>query len=126
MPPVAGTRRAPPVLLINRLLNPPAALKDASPSPFTLILDSLCQSASPLVAEYIRRAVTGKAQVNVVYVAFETVRPPAGVSTTIRTFRKSIAAIQQEVLGALKPQRRKYPESMKSIDADPCRKPHRH
>lgn len=44
-------RRTHNLLLINKLLSQ----RDAG-SPFTLLLDSLEQSARPLIAEYIRRA----------------------------------------------------------------------
>lgn len=47
-------RRTHNLLLVSKLLNQ----RDAA-SPFTLVLDSLEQSAKPLIAEYIRRAKVG-------------------------------------------------------------------
>lgn len=44
-------RRTHNLLLISRLLN----LRDTA-SPFTLVLDSLSQSAKPLISEYISRS----------------------------------------------------------------------
>ena len=48
-------RRTHNLLLISKLLSQ----RDAA-SPFTLLLDSLEQSAIPLVAEYVKRAKVGK------------------------------------------------------------------
>ncbi|KAH9832818.1 Elongator subunit Iki1 [Teratosphaeria destructans] len=51
-------------------------------SPFTLILDSLEQSARPLIAEYIRRSTTkkeAKVHHHVVFVSFTTLKAPAGI-----------------------------------------------
>jgi elongator complex protein 5 len=50
-PPSIQHRRTHNLLLISKLLNQ----RDAA-SPFTLILDSLEQSARPLLAEQIKRA----------------------------------------------------------------------
>jgi hypothetical protein len=50
-PPSAQHRRTHNLLLISKLLNQ----RDAA-SPFTLVIDSLEQSAKPLIAEQIKRA----------------------------------------------------------------------
>ncbi|PGH17263.1 hypothetical protein AJ80_04905 [Polytolypa hystricis UAMH7299] len=83
-------RRTHNLLLISKLLN----LRDSA-SPLTLVIDSLEQPASPLIAEYIRRAKLSK--VLVTYVSFETLTRPHGVDTFISTRRKSLAEIAKEV-----------------------------
>lgn len=92
MPP-KDHRRTHNLLLISRLLS----LRDPA-SPFTLILDSLSQSAKPLIDEYISRS--SSAGCAVVFVSFETFRPPAAVSTLITARRKPVAQLQAEVARA--------------------------
>lgn len=58
-------RRTHNLLLASRLLN-----QRDTPSPFTLILDSLNQSSKPLVAEYIRRAVVGILPPSIILLVF--------------------------------------------------------
>ncbi|KAL9073170.1 MAG: hypothetical protein Q9157_004839 [Trypethelium eluteriae] len=65
-------RRTHNLLLISKLLN-----QRENVSPFTLLLDSLEQSASPLLQEYITRARLSK--VKVVYVSYDSFRGPRGV-----------------------------------------------
>jgi hypothetical protein len=85
-------RRTHNLLLISRLLS----LRD-NVSPFTLLLDSLSQSAKPLVREYIRRATGG----NVVLVSFETRVCPPSVRGFIKGRGKDIGELQKEVSTAL-------------------------
>lgn len=95
MPP-KDHRRTHNLLLISRLLN----LRDPV-SPFTLILDSLSQSAKPLIDEYISRSSSAQAaKCAIVFVSFETFRPPAAVSTLITARRKPVAQLQAEVAQA--------------------------
>ncbi|KAJ6264745.1 hypothetical protein Dda_0896 [Drechslerella dactyloides] len=86
-------RRTHNLLLGTRLLS-----QRGTPSPFTLILDSLSQSSIPLVEEYIARAKT--ARVNIVYVSFTTPRPPKDVSRlkVIRARGKPLDALQKEIM----------------------------
>ena len=65
-------RRTHSLLLISKLLN-----QRENASPFTLLLDSLEQSASPLLQEYITRAKISKAKV--IYVSYDSIRGPQGV-----------------------------------------------
>ncbi|CAI6333668.1 unnamed protein product [Periconia digitata] len=68
---VAHQRHA--IQLISRVLS-----VRAGASPFTLILDSLTQRATPILREVIRRA-TGRG-VKVIMVSFESKAPPASIS----------------------------------------------
>ncbi|KAI5787172.1 Elongator complex protein 5 [Geopyxis carbonaria] len=99
MPPPADSsldyRRTHNLLLISRLLSQ----KDAA-SPFTLILDTLSQSAKPLLFEYIARARAAK--INVIYVSFETFTIPDGITTVIHTHGKSVAELQTAIAAAVK------------------------
>ncbi|CAI7622186.1 unnamed protein product [Penicillium manginii] len=89
-------RRTHNLLLISKLLN----LRDTA-SPFTLLLDSLEQPATPLLKEYIRRAKLSK--VHVTLISFETLRKPDGVDAFISARRKSPADIMSEVASAHQP-----------------------
>ncbi|KAK4550520.1 hypothetical protein LTR36_000099 [Oleoguttula mirabilis] len=90
-------RRTHNLLLISKLLSQ----RDAA-SPFSLVCDSLEQSASPLNAEYSRRARA--ANVQIVFVSFETLRKPRDVDTFIPAWSQSLQAWQKEVASALKAQ----------------------
>ncbi|KAK0892000.1 hypothetical protein LTS16_023348 [Friedmanniomyces endolithicus] len=98
MPPTTlQHRRTHNPLLINKLLSQ----RDAS-SPFTLVLDSLEQSARPLISEYMRRAKL--ANVHVVFVSFETLRKPRDADVFISAWNLTLPAWQKEVADALKEQ----------------------
>ncbi|EWC48256.1 hypothetical protein DRE_02360 [Drechslerella stenobrocha 248] len=86
-------RRTHNLLLGTRLLS-----QRGTPSPFTLLLDSLSQSSIPLVEEYIARAKL--ARVNVVYISFATLRPPKNVSKVIRARGRPLDGLQKEILVA--------------------------
>ncbi|KAF3925668.1 hypothetical protein ABW21_db0208812 [Orbilia brochopaga] len=86
-------RRTHNLLLGTRLLS-----QRGTPSPFTLILDSLSQSSIPLVEEYIARAKV--ARVNIVYVSFTTLRPPKDVSKVIKARGKTLDSLQKEIIAA--------------------------
>ncbi|TKA68760.1 hypothetical protein B0A55_07410 [Friedmanniomyces simplex] len=88
-------RRTHNLLLVNKLLSQ----RDAA-SPFTLVLDSLEQSARPLISEYVRRAKA--ASVHVVFVSFETLRKPRDADTFISACKLNLQAWQKEVIEALK------------------------
>ncbi|KAK2751813.1 hypothetical protein FQN55_009256 [Onygenales sp. PD_40] len=86
-------RRTHNLLLISKLLS----LRDSA-SPLTLLLDSLEQSATPLIQEYIRRAKLSK--VHTIFVSFETLTRPESVDTFITARRKTLAEIAKEVTAA--------------------------
>lgn len=64
------------LLLASRLLDTHPSL-----SPFTLILDSLEQPARPLIHEILSRSTRHNPRV--IFVSFETLRAPAGVSSVV-------------------------------------------
>ncbi|CUS11538.1 unnamed protein product [Tuber aestivum] len=86
-------RRTHNLLLIARLLS----LRDGV-SPFTLLLDSLSQSARPLLREYIRRQQSGT---RMIFVSFETAVAPEGVSVFIKARGKELVELQREIRGAV-------------------------
>ncbi|KAH8147256.1 uncharacterized protein LAJ45_08734 [Morchella importuna] len=87
-------RRTHNLLLISRLLN----LRD-NVSPFTLLLDSLSQSAKPLVREFVRRGLLAKCEI--VFVAFETLRCPPGIGKFVKARGKTIPVLQREITAAI-------------------------
>ncbi|KAI9762844.1 MAG: hypothetical protein M4579_000197 [Chaenotheca gracillima] len=89
-------RRTHNLLLISRLLN----LRERI-SPFTLILDSLEQSARPLLAEFVRRANASKTKA--VFVSFETIKAPQGVDVFLSARGKPVARIQKEISALIDP-----------------------
>ncbi|KAK4893261.1 hypothetical protein LTR27_008384 [Elasticomyces elasticus] len=88
-------RRTHNLLLINKLLSQRDAV-----SPFTLVLDNLEQSARPFIADYMRRAKASN--VNIVFVAFETLRRPKHVDIIVPAWKSSLQAWQKEITEALK------------------------
>ncbi|EPS40698.1 hypothetical protein H072_5425 [Dactylellina haptotyla CBS 200.50] len=86
-------RRTHNLLLGTRLL-----CQRGTPSPFTLVLDSLEQSSVPLVEEYISRAKL--IRVNIIYVSFVTIRPPKDVSKVIKARGESLDALQKKIIAA--------------------------
>ncbi|KAJ5980120.1 Histone acetylation protein 2 [Penicillium waksmanii] len=104
-------RRTHNLLLISKLLN----LRDTA-SPFTLLLDSLEQPATPLLKEYIRRAKLSK--VHVTLISFETLRKPDGVDAFISARRKNPADIMSEVASAYQPAKINGPSQRRLILID--------
>ncbi|MCJ1300107.1 hypothetical protein MMC08_002901 [Hypocenomyce scalaris] len=84
-------RRTHNLLLIQKLLN----LRDAA-SPFTLIIDTLEQSAKPLLWEYIKRSKS--VQTRIIFVSFESPRRPAGIDVFIRARRKSPIDLHKKLI----------------------------
>ncbi|RVD88181.1 uncharacterized protein DFL_002376 [Arthrobotrys flagrans] len=99
-------RRTHNLLLGTRLLS-----QRGTPSPFTLILDSLEQSSTPLVEEYITRAKL--LRVNIIYISFTTLRPPKDVNKTIKARGKSLDTLQRELIAATTPAARGQPDPTK-------------
>ncbi|QDS76782.1 hypothetical protein FKW77_002150 [Venturia effusa] len=92
-------RRTHNLILISKVLG---CRENASP--FTLILDSLEQSAKPLVNEMIRRANVSK--LNVIYVSFSTLRKPKNVDVFIAGCNLSIPELKKKIIDQLSPQKR--------------------
>lgn len=110
-------RRLHNLLLIQKLLG----LRESSP--FTLVLDTVEQSAKPLIRHYIHNAkvrnvllyarsirscwmILQLSKIDVVYISFETLNPPPGVTTFIKARRKDAATIQKELASLISPTKR--------------------
>ncbi|EMC96523.1 hypothetical protein BAUCODRAFT_148121 [Baudoinia panamericana UAMH 10762] len=96
MPPTTSQhRRTHNLLLINKLLDQ----RDAT-SPFTLVLDSLEQSARPLIAEYVRRAkITG---VHVFFVSSETLSKPLNVDVFVEAWNQTLQSWEKSLQNELR------------------------
>ncbi|KAK6534645.1 hypothetical protein TWF281_005951 [Arthrobotrys megalospora] len=103
-------RRTHNLLLGTRLLS-----QRGTPSPFTLILDSLEQSSTPLVEEYINRAKL--LRVNIIYVSFTTLRPPKDANKVIRARGKSLDALQRELVAATASTTSGQPDATKGVQS---------
>ncbi|KAK3378146.1 Elongator complex protein 5 [Podospora didyma] len=79
------------LLLLQKLLNQ----RDGA-SPLNLIIDSLEQSAAPLVREFINRAKIGKTKV--VFVSLATVKKPPNVDIFVKARGKSLKALASEII----------------------------
>ncbi|KAI0378577.1 histone acetylation protein 2 [Hypomontagnella monticulosa] len=79
------------LLLLQKLLN----LRDSA-SPLTLILDTLEQSARPLVREFLSRAKVSKAKI--IYISYSTLRKPGDVDIFIKAWNhKSPETLRAEI-----------------------------
>ncbi|KAF1810995.1 putative killer toxin sensitivity protein [Eremomyces bilateralis CBS 781.70] len=87
-------RRTHNLLLISRLFS----CRD-NVSPFTLLLDSLEQSAAPVAEEMIARAKSGR--LRIAFLAFGTLRCPRNVDAFIDCVGKSMDGIRKEVLSII-------------------------
>ncbi|KAI2621637.1 histone acetylation protein 2 [Hypoxylon sp. NC1633] len=91
MPPSSKSHaRSHALLLLQKLLN----LRDTA-SPLTLVLDTLEQSAKPLIREFLSRAKASKSKV--LYISFATLRKPANVDVFVRARGKSAEALRSEI-----------------------------
>ncbi|KAM7202776.1 Elongator complex protein 5 [Naviculisporaceae sp. PSN 640] len=89
-PSAQAHQRSHSLLLLQKLLN----LRDSA-SPLTLILDSLEQSAGPLIQEFTTRAKLGRS--TVVFISFATVRRPQNADIFIKARGKSLKALAAEI-----------------------------
>ncbi|KAI1636437.1 histone acetylation protein 2 [Biscogniauxia mediterranea] len=78
------------LLLLQKLLN----LRDSA-SPLTLVLDTLEQSAKPVVREFMTRAKISKSKV--IFVSFATLRKPADADIFVRARGKTPEALRAEI-----------------------------
>lgn len=92
-------RRVHNLLLIQKLLSLRGEL-----SPFTLILDSVEQSARSLIEHYIHNAKSAK--IDVVFVSYETHKSPSGATTLIKARGKDAVTVQGEIGAAVTPAKR--------------------
>lgn len=94
------------VVLLSRLL----ALKESAP--FSLVLDSLVQSAHHLLAEFAHRSAA-----NVVYVGFESPAPPPFASTFVDASRMPLDAVSKFVADSLASFPRSASRSLVIVDS---------
>ncbi|KAM4066638.1 elongator subunit iki1 domain-containing protein [Hirsutella rhossiliensis] len=79
------------LLLLQKMLN----LRDAA-SPLTLVLDTLEQTARPLLLELYTRAKISKTKV--ILVSLTTVKKPRGVHVLVRAAGRDLKAVRQELM----------------------------
>ncbi|GJC93561.1 histone acetylation protein 2 [Colletotrichum higginsianum] len=99
------------LLLFQKLLN----LRDSA-SPLTLVLDSLEQSAAPVLREFVSRAKISKAKV--ILLSFATLRRPQDVDVVVRARGKNLKALRAEILShypKLDPAAAKTASSQKTV-----------
>ncbi|KAH6686195.1 histone acetylation protein 2 [Plectosphaerella plurivora] len=96
------------LLLLQRLLN----LRDGS-SPLTLLLDTLEQSASPVLREYTARAKVAKAKI--IFLSFATLRRPADVDVFVKGRGKTLRALRAEIVSHFPKQENTAPKDKASI-----------
>ncbi|KAH8888856.1 hypothetical protein GQ53DRAFT_748768 [Thozetella sp. PMI_491] len=89
-PSAQAHNRSHSLLLLQKLLN----LRDSA-SPLTLILDSLEQSAQPLLREFIDRAKIARSKI--VFVSFATVKKPRDADFFVKGRGKSLDALRSEI-----------------------------
>ncbi|OTA91765.1 hypothetical protein M434DRAFT_12864 [Hypoxylon sp. CO27-5] len=78
------------LLLLQKLLN----LRDSA-SPLTLVLDTLEQSAQPVVREFLSRAKVSKSKV--IFISFAALKKPADVDIFIKAWGKSPDSLRAEI-----------------------------
>ncbi|KAK8058367.1 Elongator complex protein 5 [Apiospora phragmitis] len=81
MAPTTQHSRSHALLLFQKLLN----LRDSA-SPLTLILDTLEQSANPIIREFVARARISKSKI--IFVSFATLKKPADVDIFVKARAK--------------------------------------
>ncbi|KAK8856171.1 Elongator complex protein 5 [Apiospora arundinis] len=91
MAPTTQHSRSHALLLFQKLLN----LRDGA-SPLTLILDTLEQSAKPVIREFVARARISKSKI--IFVSFATLRKPADVDIFVKARGKTPEALRSEIV----------------------------
>ncbi|ROW02802.1 hypothetical protein VSDG_01805 [Cytospora chrysosperma] len=89
-PSAQAHKRSHSLLLFQKLLN----LRDSA-SPLTLVLDTLEQSASPLIDEFITRAKISHTKK--VFISFATIKRPSNADVFVRARGKSLERLRAEV-----------------------------
>ncbi|KAK8065292.1 Elongator complex protein 5 [Apiospora hydei] len=91
MAPTTQHSRSHALLLFQKLLN----LRDGA-SPLTLILDTLEQSAKPVVRESVARARISKSKI--IFVSFATLKKPADVDIFVKARGKTPDTLRSEIV----------------------------
>ncbi|KAJ4389371.1 hypothetical protein N0V93_006838 [Gnomoniopsis smithogilvyi] len=90
-PSAQAHRRSHSLLLFQKLLN----LRDSA-SPLTLVLDTLEQSASPLIQEFITRAKISHTKI--IFISFATIKQPSHADIFIQARSKSLQKLRSEIV----------------------------
>ncbi|KAJ4424597.1 hypothetical protein N0V82_000728 [Gnomoniopsis sp. IMI 355080] len=90
-PSAQAHRRSHSLLLFQKLLN----LRDSA-SPLTLVLDTLEQSATPVVQEFINRAKI--AHTKIIFISFSTIKKPSHADIFIKARSKSLQKLRSEIV----------------------------
>lgn len=90
-PSAQAHRRSHSLLLLQKLLN----LRDSA-SPLTLVLDTLEQSGSPVIDEFITRAKLSHAKI--IFISFATIKKPSHADIFIKARGKSLPKLRSEVV----------------------------
>ncbi|KUI52833.1 Elongator complex protein 5 [Cytospora mali] len=89
-PSAQAHKRSHSLLLFQKLLN----LRDSA-SPLTLVLDTLEQSATPLIDEFITRAKISHTKI--IFISFATIKRPSNADVFIRARGKPLEKLRAEV-----------------------------
>ncbi|ORY71165.1 Elongator complex protein 5 [Pseudomassariella vexata] len=90
-PPAQSHSRSHALLLLQKLLN----LRDSA-SPLTLVLDTLEQSARPVIRDFITRAKVSKSRI--IFVSFAALGKPAEADILVKARGKSAEALRSEIV----------------------------
>ncbi|KAK8135874.1 hypothetical protein PG984_003814 [Apiospora sp. TS-2023a] len=90
MAPTTQHSRSHALLLFQKLLN----LRDGA-SPLTLVLDTLEQSAKPVIREFVARARISRSKI--IFVSFATLKKPADVDIFVKARGKTPEALRSEI-----------------------------
>ncbi|KAF3771037.1 hypothetical protein M406DRAFT_59828 [Cryphonectria parasitica EP155] len=95
-PSAQAHRRSHSLLLFQKLLN----LRDSA-SPLTLVLDTLEQSASPAIQEFILRAKISHTKI--IFISFATIQKPSHADILIKARGKSLEKLRSEIVSHCPP-----------------------
>ncbi|PSS00848.1 Elongator complex protein 5 [Coniella lustricola] len=95
-PSAQAHRRSHSLLLLQKLLN----LRDSA-SPLTLVLDTLEQTASPIVQEFMLRAKISHAKV--IFIAYTTLKKPSLADVVVKARGKSLQKLRAEIVSYCPP-----------------------
>ncbi|ROW08994.1 hypothetical protein VMCG_02995 [Cytospora schulzeri] len=109
-PSAQAHKRSHSLLLFQKLLN----LRDSA-SPLTLVLDTLEQSASPVIDEFITRAKISHTKI--VFISFATIKRPSNADVFVRARGKTLEKLRAEVVSHCPP-----PSALTSKDASTSQK----
>ncbi|CAN8096060.1 unnamed protein product [Discula destructiva] len=90
-PSAQAHKRSHSLLLLQKLLN----LRDSA-SPLTLVLDTLEQSARPLIQDFIARAKISHTKI--IFISFATIKKPSHADVFVKARGKSLQKLRAEIV----------------------------